>query len=122
MVFEINGVDITPYIAFEGLKYSTFDLDSEEAGRTMDGMMRRARVATKVRWDVPTKHLRTTELAFLMRLLSDEWVTLKASDPLFGLRSGRFYSNNNSISMKITSTVSEDEELWEGFTFPLIEQ
>ena len=122
MVFEINGVDITPYIAFEGLKYSTFDLDSEEAGRTMDGMMRRTRVATKVRWDVPTKHLRTTELAFLMRLLSDEWVTLKASDPLFGLRSGRFYSNNNSISMKITSTVSEDEELWEGFTFPLIEQ
>lgn len=122
MVFEINGVDITPYIAFEGLKYSTFDLDSEEAGRTMDGKMRRARIATKVRWDVPTKHLRTSELKHLMQLLSEEWVTLRASDPLFGLRTGQFYSNNNAISMKITSKVSEEEELWEGFTFPLIEQ
>lgn len=122
MVFEINGVDVTPYIAFEGLKFSTFDLDSEEAGRTLDGMMRRARVATKVRWDVPTRPLRTSELSTLMQLLSGEWVTLKASDPLFGLRSGTFYSNNNSISMKITSKVSEEEELWEGLTFPLIEK
>lgn len=122
MVFEINGVDVTPYIAFEGLKYSTFDLDSEEAGRTLDGQMRRARVATKVRWDVPTRPLRTAELSTLMQLLSGEWVTLKASDPLFGLRVGTFYSNNNSISMKITSKISEREELWEGFTFPLIEQ
>lgn len=122
MVFEINGVDVTPYIAFEGLKFSTFDLDSEEAGRTLDGMMRRARVATKVRWDVPTRPLRTSELSTIMRLLSNEWVTLKASDPLFGLRAGTFYSNNNSISMKITSKISEEEELWEGLTFPLIEK
>ena len=122
MVFEINGVDVTPYIAFEGLKFSTFDLDSEEAGRTLDGMMRRARVATKVRWDVPTRPLRTSELSTLMQLLSNEWVTLRASDPLFGLREGTFYSNNNSISMKITSKISEEEELWEGLAFPLIEK
>ena len=37
MTFKINGVDITPYMRFEGLKYTTFDLDSDEAGRTLDG-------------------------------------------------------------------------------------
>ena len=122
MVFEIDGTDITPYIHFEGLKYTTFDLDSEETTRTLDGNLRRSRIATKVRWDVPCKRLRTKEVETLMQLLKPEWVQLRASDPLFGLRTGTFYSNNNSISMKITSKTSEDNELWEGLTFPLIER
>ena len=122
MVFEIDGTDITPYIHFEGLKYTTFDLDSEETTRTLDGNLRRSRVATKVRWDVPCKRLRTKEVEEILRLLKPEWVQLRASDPLFGLRVGTFYSNNNSISMKITSKTSEGDELWEGLTFPLIER
>lgn len=56
-VFEIDGTDITPYMNWDGLKYSTNDLDSEEAGRTLDGVMHRSRVATKVRWDVTTKKI-----------------------------------------------------------------
>ena len=122
MVFEIDGTDVTPYINFEGLKYTTFDLDSEETTRTLDGNLRRSRIATKVRWDVPCKLLRTTEVETLMQLLKPEWVQLRASDPVFGLRTGTFYSNNNSISMKITSKTSEEDELWEGLTFPLIER
>ena len=122
MVFEIDGTDITPYIHFEGLKYTTFDLDSEETTRTLDGNLRRSRVATKVRWDVPCKRLRTKEVEEILRLLKPEWVQLRASDPVFGLRVGTFYSNNNSISMKITSKTSEEDELWEGLTFPLIER
>ena len=122
MVFEIDGTDVTPYINFEGLEYTTFDLDSEETTRTLDGNLRRSRIATKVRWDVPCKLLRTKEVETLMQLLKPEWVQLRASDPLFGLRVGTFYSNNNSISMKITSKTSEDNELWEGLTFPLIER
>ena len=122
MVFEIDGTDITPFIHFEGLKYTTFDLDSEETTRTLDGNLRRSRVATKVRWDVPCKRLRTKEVEEILRLLKPEWVQLRASDPLFGLRVGTFYSNNNSISMKITSKTSEEDELWEGLTFPLIER
>ena len=122
MVFEIDGTDVTPYISFEGLKYTTFDLDSEETTRTLDGNLRRSRIATKVRWDVPCKLLRTKEVETLMQLLKPEWVQLRASDPVFGLRTGTFYSNNNSISMKITSKTSEEDELWEGLTFPLIER
>lgn len=122
MVFEIDGHDITPYIEFSGLKYTTFDLDGPSAGRDLTGNLRRARVATKVRWDVPCKPLRTSEAMQLFEWLQPEWVQLKASDLLHGVRTGTFYSNNNAISMAITSKISEDEELWEGLTFPLIEK
>ena len=122
MVFEVDGHDVTPYMQFEGLKYSTSDLDGPGAGRDLDGNLRRARVATKVRWDVPCRPMRTSEVVQLFSWLKPEWVQLRASDPVFGLRTGTFYSNNNSISMKITSKVSEEEELWEGLTFPLIER
>ena len=121
MTFKINGVDITPYMRFEGLKYTTFDLDSDEAGRTLDGNLRRSSIATKVRWDVPRSPLRWSELTNLMEILSPEWVTLEADDPLFGHRTSTFYTNNNSISIKISS-VDQDEELWDGLTFPLIER
>ena len=122
MIFEIDGHDITPYINFEGLKFSTFDLDGPETTRTMDGSLRRSRVATKVRWDVPCRPLRTSEAQFLFSLLSPVWVTLRASDLVHGTRTATFYSNNNSISMKISSKISETDELWEGLTFPLIER
>lgn len=122
MVFEIDGEDITKYIAFSGLKFTVSDLDSEEAGRTLDGNLRRSRVATKVRWDVPTRPLKTSELQHLFSLIKKEWVTLRASDPYFGLRSARFYSNNYNVAMKISSKTSDNEELWDSITFPLIEE
>lgn len=121
MVFKIDGVDITPYMQFAGLKFTTFSLDGPEAGRTLSGELRRSRIATKVRWDVPCKPLSTAEVYALFQILQPEWVTLEASDPLFGQRSGTFYSNNNSIQMRVSSD-AEADELWEGLTFPLIER
>lgn len=120
MIMEINGVDITPYMSFKGLKYTTFDVDSEEAGRTLDGTMVRSRVATKVRWDVQVKPLRTNQITTLMNLISGETVTVRASDPVQGLRTSTFYSNNNALEMEITS-YDEEGELWSEFSFPLIE-
>ena len=48
MVFKINGTDILPYVAYQGLKWQRNDLDSEGAGRTLDGIMHRARVSSKM--------------------------------------------------------------------------
>lgn len=120
MVMEIDGVDITPYMSYKGLKYTTFDLDSDEAGRTLDGNMVRSRVATKVRWDVQVKPLRTAELMQLLQLISPETVQVKATDLMHGVRTGIFYSNNNSMQIEITSA-DESGELWSEFSFPLIE-
>ena len=122
MVFEIDGHDITPFIAFEGLKYSVSDLDSEETTRTLDGDLMRFRVATKVRWDVPCKPLRTSEVMQLFEWLKPGFVSLKATDLMFGLRAAQFYSNNNNISLKVSSLTDDNDMLWEGLTFPLIER
>ena len=86
MVFEIDGHDITPYIDFKGLKYSLTDLDSEETSRNLDGELMRNRVASKVRWDVPCKPLKTSEIMQLFSWLRPEFFQLRATDLAFGLR------------------------------------
>ena len=40
-------VDITPYIAFQGLTFSRNDVDAPDAGRDMSGLMHRGRVGVK---------------------------------------------------------------------------
>lgn len=121
-IFEIDGTDITPYMNWDGLKYATNDLDSEEAGRTLDGIMHRSRVATKIRWDVTTKKLRTSEAMTLLQLIRPEWVQLRCTDLCTGERTLTVYSNNHSIEMGASGLSVDGEILWNEFTFPLIEQ
>ena len=121
-IFEIDGTDITPYMNWEGLKYGTNDLDSEEAGRTLDGIMHRSRVATKIRWDVTTKKLTTAEATKLLQLIRPEWVQLRCTDLCLGERTMIVYSNNHSIEMLASGVNVKGEILWNEFTFPLIER
>lgn len=121
-VLEIDGVDITPYMNWEGFKYGTNDLDSDEAGRTLDGIMHRSRVATKIRLDVTTKKLRTSEAQKILKLIRPEWVTVTYLDLCEGLRTVQMYSNNHSIDMAASGVDTEGGILWNEFTFPLIEQ
>lgn len=122
-IFKINGIDITPYMNWNGLKYGVGDLDSEEAGRTLDGIMHRSRVATKMRWDVPVKKLTTSQLHTLLQLISPEWVTLTCFDLQRGETSYRVYSNNYSVETEASGLTNiEGEILWMEFTFPLIEE
>lgn len=121
-IFEINGVDITPYMNFDGLKYGTNDLDSEEAGRTLDGVMHRSRVATKIRWDVRIKKLITEDVQKILQLIRPEWVTLRCTDLCEGVKTSTMYSNNHSVDMYASGVNVNGEILWSEFTFPLIEQ
>lgn len=121
-IFEVDGVDITPYMNWDGLKYGTNDLDSEEAGRTLDGLMHRSRVATKIRWDVQVKKLTTPQLQTLLQLIRPEWVTLRCTDLCLGERTYRAYSNNHSVEVCGTGLNVDGEILWSEFSFPLIEE
>lgn len=121
-VFEVDGKDITKYMNFDGLKYGVNDLDSEEAGRTLDGIMHRSRVATKIRWDIQVKKLYTDELQELFQLIRPEWVTVHYTDPCMGERVAQFYSNNYSVDLESSYEVDSGKLLWSEFSFPLIEQ
>ena len=113
-----NFVDITDFIAFGGLKWQRNDIESPDAGRTLDGKMHRGRVATKIRLDITCRPLRAAELGVLLNLIYPETISVKYVDPMSGSVTKTMYSNNNPASYCIKKGTTE---WWSGVTFPLIE-
>lgn len=120
--YKINGVDILEYIEEGGLTWQRNDVDSSKAGRTMDATMHRGRVAVKIRYDVTCRPLKTEDANIIMQMILPEFVTVETNlDPLYGTTIKTYYSNNVPATCM---TVDPDTgiALWEGITFPLIEQ
>ena len=121
MDLTVGGVDLTPYIAFGGVKWERSDIDSSDAGRTMDGKMHRGRVASKIRLDITCKPLTTAQASIVLQAILPEFVTVVYTDPLAGTAlSKTMYSNNTPATYLIKRR--DGTELWSGITFPLIEQ
>lgn len=120
MVLKINGVDILPYVAHQGIKWQRSDLDSSEAGRTMDGMMHRGRVATKIRLDITCRPLRSEEAKIVLNAILPEYINVEYTDPMDGLVTREMYANNNPATHML---IQEDgTEWWSGITFPLVQK
>lgn len=120
MMLKINGVDFMPFIANQGVKWQRNDIDAPNSGRTMDGMMQRGRVATKIRLDITCRPLRAEEARLVLNTILPEYVHVDYYDPMSGYRSGvTMYSNNNPASFLIEKP---EDDWWSGITFPLIER
>ena len=120
MTLTINGVDMTPYIAYGGLKWQRYDIDSPDTGRSMDGLMYRGRVATKIRLDITCRLLKIEELRVVLNTILPEYVMVTYDDPMLGTVTKTMYSNNNPASYQIKHP--SGQEWWSGVTFPLIER
>ena len=131
----IDGVDITPYIAYQGVQWSRNDVDGPNAGRTMSGLMIRDRVATKIRLDITCRPLKTDELRTLLNLIYPEFVTVVYDDPMQGMVSKTMYANNNKAQFLQRYEPEETDcqwicgkdpgqpyERWFNITFPLVER
>ena len=119
MTLSISGTDITPYIAFGGVKWSRGDVDGANAGRTQDGTLERDRVAIKYRWDITCRPLTASELSTILTLIEPEFVSVAYTDPKDNtVKTAQYYSNNFPATYLIRR--SNGEELWSGLTFPLI--
>lgn len=119
---QINGVDILPYVDWSGVKYQVNALDSDEAGRSLDGKMHRSMVGMKARWDITTKKLTTDDLHTLLQLIAPEWISLHTYDLQRGEATYNVYSNNYNIELEASGLNVDGELLWKEFTFPLIEE
>ena len=120
MMLKINGVDFMPFIAKQGVKWQRNDIDAPNSGRTMDGMMQRGRVATKIRLDITCRPLTAEEARLVLNTILPEYVTVDYYDPMSGERYGvTMYSNNNPASFLIEKP---EDDWWRGITFPLIER
>lgn len=120
MTFTVNNVNLIPYVASEGFKWSLNDLDSEEAGRTLDGVMHRGRVGYKRKLQVECRPLNSTQASIVLNAILPEFVTVVLTDPLVG---GDYtctmYCSTRPADMKIAF---DDDELWDGISFSLIER
>lgn len=120
MTLTIDGVDMTPYIAYGGLKWTRSDIDSPDTGRDMEGVMHRGRVGTKIRLDVTCKILKSTELYTVLNAIYPEYVSVTYNDPMLGTVTKTMYSNNNPAVYQLHRT--DGTEYWSGVTFPLVER
>lgn len=121
MVLEINGLDIVPYIAYQGVQWQREDVDASDAGRDLGGLLHRARVTTKRRLDITCRPLEAKEASLILTAIMPEFVTVKYYDPQVGSVVERtMYSNNNPAQYLIKR--DDGRELWGGITFPLIEK
>ena len=116
----IDNTDITPYIAFSGVKWSRNDIDGPNAGRTLSGLMVRDRVGTKIRLDITCRPLKLSELRILLNLLLPEFVSVTYDDPMYGTVTKTMYANNNPATF--FRQMLNGEEYWSGVTFPLVER
>ena len=120
MYLTINGVNVVPYIAYGGLKWSRNDIDAPNTGRAMNGLMYRGRVTTKIRLDVTCRLLKTDELHTILNLIYPEYVTVTYDDPMLGRVTKTMYANNNPAVYQVHK--NDGTEWWSGVTFPLVER
>lgn len=120
MILEIDGVNILPYVAYQGIKWQRSDLDDPDSGRTLDGLLQRGRVATKIRLDITCRPLKSEEAAVVLNAILPEFVQVQYTDPMYGLVTKTMYSNNNPATHMLIQP--DGTEWWDDITFPLIEQ
>ncbi len=118
--FVVNGVSLLPYLAEDGLKWTRFDVEAPDTGRTLDGVMHRGRVASKVRLDVSCRPLTSDEAMTVLRAILPEFVTVRYVDPQDGSVTRTMYSNN--IPTLCSQVYPDGTCVWKGLSFPLIER
>ena len=106
-----------PYIEQKGIKWTRNDIDGANAGRTMDGVMHRERVTSKIRLDITCVPLSSADASVLLNAIYPEYVKVEYLDPMYGHVYKTMYSNNTPATYINTVTDS-----WEGISFPLIER
>lgn len=118
-VFKIDGQDFTDVLPEGAIKWARNDLDSEQTGRTLDGIMHRTRVAIKAKLSITAKRISTERLMELNAALKPAFISVTYLDPMDGIVTKQFYG---STVESTTQIVMGGETYWTGTTFNLIEK
>ena len=108
---SINGNDITKYIAQGGFSQSENDLDSPKAGRTLDSIMHRGKVASKNRADVKLVPVKKEVLDWLLPILRNEYITVETDMfPGQGLLTMSMYNSTRKYNTGVVDVT--DGTIW----------
>lgn len=119
---KINGRDWTWILLENSIKWSRNDLDSDKAGRTLDGKMHRNRVAIKRKIEISgCKRLTTQQMALLNQDIMPETVTVSFLDAITGaVYTGTFYGSTVNAAIMSYDPLY-NETYWEDYSFNLTE-
>lgn len=120
--YTINGVPILPYIKDGGLTIDENDLDSEDSGRTLDGVMHRGRIAIKDKHTIMCRPLYTAESQIVINAISaDEFVEVETNvHPKYGTVVKTMY--NSSRTAAVFRLDEDGDAVWDNISFTLIER
>lgn len=112
-------VDITPYIAYQGLTFSVNSIDSPDSGRDMSGLMHRGMIAIKEKMNIQTIQLTKSQASTLITLLLPQSFEVRVTPypQTNAAKTMTMYSNN----IKTTYTIKCANDELMSLSFPLIE-
>lgn len=113
-------VNITPYIAYQGITFSRNDVEAPDAGRTLDGIMRRGRISYKERMDITTVPLKNSAVKTLQTLLEPETISVKVNPYPMTNASKTMTMYSNDVKTTYTIHRSDGTDLFT-MSFPLVE-
>lgn len=120
MTLTINGTPFARYVAADGFKWTRNDLDSDDAGRTLDGVMHRGRIAIKAKLDISCIPLTSAQLKTVLSAIEPETVSVTYTDPQRGSeRTAQFYAT--SVPASFLMRDRGGVERWGGVSFSLVE-
>lgn len=119
--YKLNGVNILSYIAPQGLQIEENDVESPDAGRTLDGSMQRGIVARKDKHSVKCRPLTTAESnTVLQALRASEFITIETDlHPVFGTVIKTMYNSARTAAVLLHT---DNVTLWDNISFTLIER
>lgn len=116
----IDGEDFTDYISADGgYGITRNDVDSSDAGRTMDATMHRGRVAVKTTLKIKCRPLTGAEARKILNAIYPEYVTISCIDPRIG-RVDNVQVYCSTVPAEYLFTKPDGTEWWRGISFSLI--
>lgn len=110
-------VDITPWIAWQGLTFSRNDVDAPNTGRDISGLMHRGRVASKEKMQVNTIPLTNKQSATLQSLIYPESYRVRVTPYPRTNATQIFLVYSNNVNVKFLFNKKDLQTL----SFPMIE-
>ena len=120
--YQINNVDILPFIQDEGLQIEENDIDAEGSGRYLDGEMERRVVARKDKHTVKCRPLTTANANTVLQALSaSEFVTVYTNvHPKNGTVLKSMYNSARTAAVLVLD--ESGNAMWDNIAFTLIEK
>ena len=119
--YRINGIDVLPYLRDEGLIWEENDIDAENSGRAMNGMMYRGLVARKDKHTLKFRKLSMADAQVVLNALNQEYVTVSTNiHPKSGTKTITMYNSSRKTGVY---TMSDDNTVkWAFEDMSLIER